>query len=146
MSETVVDYEDARCVVHRVVVGPVENNVYIVRCKETGDGLLIDAANEHDLLLELCSRLGVRRVVETHGHWDHIQAVEAVRDAGYDVAVASADAAMLPSYDQLLEDDAVLQSTAREDLAAMEKDYEEIAAESSAAGEGEGEGKAPEEA
>ena len=42
-------------------------------------------------------RLGVRRVLETHGHWDHIQAVPAVRDAGYDVGVTAADAGMLPS-------------------------------------------------
>jgi glyoxylase-like metal-dependent hydrolase (beta-lactamase superfamily II) len=50
----------------------------------------------------------VRQVVETHGHWDHIQAVEAVRDAGIDVAVTSADSGMLPSYDQILEDNSVL--------------------------------------
>jgi glyoxylase-like metal-dependent hydrolase (beta-lactamase superfamily II) len=109
MPETIVDYRDARVEVHRVVVGPVDNNVYIVRCRETGDALLIDAANEHDLLLDLCRSLGVRRVVETHGHWDHIQAVEAVRDAGFDVAVTEADAGMLPSYDQLLDDRSTLE-------------------------------------
>ena len=108
MAETVIDYEDTAVEVHRVVVGPFENNVYIMRCRQTGDSLLIDAANEHDLLLELCRDLNVRQVVETHGHWDHIQAVEAVRDAGIDVAVTRADAAMLPSYDQILEDESVL--------------------------------------
>jgi glyoxylase-like metal-dependent hydrolase (beta-lactamase superfamily II) len=109
MAETVIDYQDTAVEVHRVVVGPVENNVYIVRCRETGDSLLIDAANEHDLLLELCRDLNVGQVVETHGHWDHIQAVEAVRDAGIDVAVTLADAAMLPSYDQILEDESVVE-------------------------------------
>ena len=108
MADTVIDYQDTAVEVHRVVVGPVENNVYIVRCRETGDSLLIDAANEHDLLLELCRDLNVRQVVETHGHWDHIQAVEAVRDAGIDVAVTQADADMLPSYDQILEDESVV--------------------------------------
>lgn len=91
-----------------MVVGPVDNNVFVLRCKETGDALLIDAANEHEQLLELCETLGVRTVVETHGHWDHIQAVPAVRDAGYDVGVAAADADMLPSYDYLLDDEAVI--------------------------------------
>jgi glyoxylase-like metal-dependent hydrolase (beta-lactamase superfamily II) len=109
MTATILDYQDTAVEVHRLVVGPVDNNVYIVRCRSTGDSLLIDAANEHDRLLELCRSLGVRQVVETHGHWDHIQAVEAVRDAGIDVAVTSADAGMLPSYDQLLEDRAVLE-------------------------------------
>jgi glyoxylase-like metal-dependent hydrolase (beta-lactamase superfamily II) len=95
--------------IHRYVVGPIDNNVFVVRCKQTGDALLVDAANEHDLLLKQCRDLGVRQVVETHGHWDHIQAVPAVRDAGYEVAVAAADAAMLPAYDLILEDDALLE-------------------------------------
>ena len=109
MSATIIDYQDATVEVHRLVVGPMDNNVYIVRCASTGESVLIDAANEHDKLLELCTALDVRQVVETHGHWDHIQAVEAVRDAGIDVAVTAADAAMLPSYDQILEDQSVLE-------------------------------------
>jgi glyoxylase-like metal-dependent hydrolase (beta-lactamase superfamily II) len=103
-----VVWSDAGTEVHRTVVGPMDNNVYIVRCRETGDAVLVDAANEHDRLLEVCKELGVRSVVETHGHWDHIQAVPAMRDAGYDVAVTAADAGMLPSYDLLMEDDAVI--------------------------------------
>ena len=95
--------------IHAIVVGPVDNNVFVIRCTETGEAVLIDAANEHERLLELCARLGVRRVLETQGHWDHIQAVPAVRDAGYEVAVTAADAAMLPSYDLLLEDDSVIE-------------------------------------
>jgi glyoxylase-like metal-dependent hydrolase (beta-lactamase superfamily II) len=109
MSDTIIDFEDAAVEVHRVVVGPVDNNVYIVRCRQTGEAVLIDAANEHDRLLELCGALGVRSVVETHGHWDHIQAVEAVRDAGFEVAVTQADAGMLPSYDLILEDESTLE-------------------------------------
>jgi len=95
--------------VHKVVVGPYENNVFVVRCTETGDAVLLDAANEHERLLELCETLGVRTVLETHGHWDHIQAVPAVRDAGYEVGVTAEDAAMLDSYDYILEDDSVIE-------------------------------------
>jgi glyoxylase-like metal-dependent hydrolase (beta-lactamase superfamily II) len=102
-------FEDAQAEIHKLVVGPVDNNVFVLRCKQTGEAVLIDAANEHERLLELCSRLGVRRVLETHGHWDHIQAVPAVRDAGYDVGVTLDDAGMLPSYDFVLEDDSVLE-------------------------------------
>ena len=102
-------WHDSRVEVHRLVVGPVDNNVFVIRCRETGEAVLIDAANEHERLLELCQRLGVRTVLETHGHWDHIQAVEAVRDAGYDVGVGAADAAMLPSYDFILDDEAVIE-------------------------------------
>ncbi|HET9442495.1 MAG TPA: MBL fold metallo-hydrolase [Acidimicrobiales bacterium] len=102
-------YEDSAVEVHKLVVGPIDNNVFVLRCRETGEAVLIDAANEHERLLELCRGLGVRRVLETHGHWDHIQAVPAVRDAGYEVGVTGADASMLPSYDFVLEDDSVLQ-------------------------------------
>jgi glyoxylase-like metal-dependent hydrolase (beta-lactamase superfamily II) len=104
-----VHYQDEQVEIHKVVVGPYDNNVFVVRCRESGEALLIDAANEHEQLLELCQRLGVRKVVETHGHWDHIQAVPQLRDAGYEVAVRAEDAAMLPSYDLLLEDDALLE-------------------------------------
>ncbi len=102
-------FEDHQAEVHKLVVGPVDNNVFVLRCKRTGDAVLIDAANEHDRLLELCQRLGVRQVLETHGHWDHIQAVSAVRDAGYEVGVTAADAARLPSYDFVLEDASVVE-------------------------------------
>lgn len=106
---TTLHYDDEQAEIHEVVVGPMDNNVYVLRCRETGDAVLLDAANEHELLLDLCRDLGVRRVFETHGHWDHIQAVPAVRDAGYDVGVTAEDSAMLPSYDFVLEDESVLE-------------------------------------
>jgi glyoxylase-like metal-dependent hydrolase (beta-lactamase superfamily II) len=101
-------YEDNQAVIHKVVVGPYDNNVFVLRCKQTGEAVLLDAANEHELLLELCRDLGVRKVLETHGHFDHIQAVPAVRDAGYEVGVTAGDAGMLPSYDFVLEDETVI--------------------------------------
>jgi glyoxylase-like metal-dependent hydrolase (beta-lactamase superfamily II) len=100
-------WADSVAEVHRFVVGPIENNVYVIRCVQTGEATLIDAANEHDRLLRVATRLGVTSVLETHGHWDHIGAVEQVREAGIDVWVRDEDATMLPSYDHLLEDDIV---------------------------------------
>jgi len=102
-------YADEQAEIHKVVVGPMDNNVFVLRCTQTGEAVLIDAANEHERLLELCERLGVRKVLETHGHWDHIQAVPAVRDAGYDVGVTAEDAEMLDSYDFVLEDESVIE-------------------------------------
>lgn len=97
--------------VHRVVVGPYDNNVFVVRCRRTGGAVLIDAANEHEQLLELCRTLGVRRVLETHGHWDHIQAVPAMREAGYEVAVTALDAPKLADvgYDVFIDDADVIE-------------------------------------
>jgi len=101
-------YETSDVRIDKYVVGPFENNVFVVRDKGTGAALIVDAANEHDLLLEVSRATGVRRVLTTHGHWDHIQAVTALRDAGIEVGVASADAEMLPSYDFTIPDDDVL--------------------------------------
>jgi glyoxylase-like metal-dependent hydrolase (beta-lactamase superfamily II) len=98
-------YEDAAARIDKLVVGPFENNVFVLRCKGTGEAVLLDAANEHDLLLEVSKATGVRRVLTTHGHWDHIQAVEAMRDAGIDVGIAADDASMLPAYDFTIPDD-----------------------------------------
>lgn len=97
--------------VHKIVVGPFDNNVFIVRCRATGDAVLIDAANEHDILLDLARRLGVTQVLETHGHHDHIQAIPAMREAGYRVAVTALDAPMLGDlgYDAFLDHDEVIE-------------------------------------
>lgn len=102
-------YEDVDVRIDKIVVGPFENNVFVIRDKASGDAVLVDAANEHELLLEVSRATGVRRVLTTHGHWDHIQAVEALRDAGIDVGIATADAAMLPAYDFTIPDDDVIE-------------------------------------
>ena len=108
---TTLHWSNADVEVHKVVVGPFDNNVFVVRCRRNGDAVLIDAANEHELLLELCTSLGVRRVLETHGHWDHIQAVPAMREAGYEVAVTALDAPRLKDvgYDVFLDDAEVIE-------------------------------------
>jgi glyoxylase-like metal-dependent hydrolase (beta-lactamase superfamily II) len=111
IPSTTLHWTNADVEVHRVVVGSYDNNVFIVRCRRTGEAVLIDAANEHELLLELCQQLGVRRVLETHGHFDHIGAVSQLREAGYEVAVTALDAPMLKDvgYDVFLDDAEVIE-------------------------------------
>ena len=101
-------YQDVRVEITSVVVGPLDNNVFFVRDRATGESVLVDAADEAEQLLELSRRLGVRRVLTTHGHRDHIQAVPAMREAGYPVGVAAEDADRLPGHDFLLQDGAVV--------------------------------------
>jgi glyoxylase-like metal-dependent hydrolase (beta-lactamase superfamily II) len=98
-------YETSDVRIDKIVVGGYENNVFILRDKGTGEAVLIDAANEHDLLLQVSKATGVRRVLTTHGHFDHIQAVTQMRDAGLDVGIATEDAEMLPGYDFIIPDD-----------------------------------------
>jgi glyoxylase-like metal-dependent hydrolase (beta-lactamase superfamily II) len=102
-------FEDARIRLDKIMVGPWENNVFILRDKGSGEAILLDAANEHDLLIPVARAANVRRVLTTHGHFDHIQAVTAARDAGIDVGVASQDAAMLPGYDFVIGDGEVIE-------------------------------------
>lgn len=102
-------YETADARIDKLIVGPFDNDVYVVRCKQTGDAVLIDAANEHELLLEVSRTSGVRRVLTTHGHADHIGAVTQLRDAGIDIGIGEADAAMLPTYDFVINDEDVIE-------------------------------------
>ena len=108
---TTLHWHDTNVEVHKLVVGPYDNNVFVIRCRATGDAVLIDAANEHEKLLELCTQLGVRRVLETHGHWDHIQAIPAMREAGYEVAVTAAVAPRHKDvgYDVFIDDAEVIE-------------------------------------
>ena len=102
-------YENERVEVHSVVVGPLDTNVYIPRCRATGHAVLIDAADDAPQLVELCRTLGVTEVLETHGHFDHIAAVPGLRAAGYRVGIAPADAQRLDGHDFDLVDGDVIE-------------------------------------
>jgi glyoxylase-like metal-dependent hydrolase (beta-lactamase superfamily II) len=67
--------------ISKVAVGPMDNNAYLLRCRATGEQLLIDAANEPETLLHLIGADGIATVVTTHRHGDHWQALRAVVDA-----------------------------------------------------------------
>ncbi len=112
MAELV--YEDDRAEVHTLVAGRLDTNVYILRCRRTGVAALIDAADDADRLLGACRALGVTQVLETHGHWDHVQAVPALRAAGYPVLIAPADAAMIAGDDGPLDHGTVVEVGALE--------------------------------
>jgi glyoxylase-like metal-dependent hydrolase (beta-lactamase superfamily II) len=80
-------------------VGPMDNNAYLVTCSETGETLLIDAANDADVLIDLVQRYApkVSLIVTSHQHFDHWQALEAVATAtGAPTACHEVDAEPLP--------------------------------------------------
>jgi glyoxylase-like metal-dependent hydrolase (beta-lactamase superfamily II) len=62
----------------KVSVGPMDNNAYLLRCRATGEQLLIDAANDAGRLLALVGDAGLATVVTTHQHMDHWVALEEV--------------------------------------------------------------------
>lgn len=62
-------------------VGPMDNIAYLLRCTTTGEQVMIDAANDADRLLDLVGDGGLARVVTTHRHGDHWQALAEVVSA-----------------------------------------------------------------
>ncbi|WP_066368032.1 MBL fold metallo-hydrolase [Herbidospora mongoliensis] len=81
----------------KMEVGDFGNNAYLIRCRETGDGMLIDAAAEPGRILELIGRQPISVIVTTHQHGDHWGALEEVAKAtGATVVAGREDAAALP--------------------------------------------------
>jgi glyoxylase-like metal-dependent hydrolase (beta-lactamase superfamily II) len=83
--------------ISKVAVGDMNNNAYLLRCALTGEQVLVDAANEADTLLELVGDGGLARVVTTHRHADHWQALaEVVESTGAETVAGERDADELP--------------------------------------------------
>jgi glyoxylase-like metal-dependent hydrolase (beta-lactamase superfamily II) len=83
----------------KVSVGQMDNNAYLVSCSATGETLLIDAANDPEILLELIERFAPKLslIVTSHQHWDHVQALEEVaKVTGAPTAAHQLDAEPLP--------------------------------------------------
>ncbi|TXL63177.1 MBL fold metallo-hydrolase [Aeromicrobium terrae] len=84
-------------VITKVAVGEMSNNAYLLRCALTDEQALIDAAAEPDRLLELIGGGGIARVVTTHWHPDHWQALADVVDAtGAETVASGIDAEHIP--------------------------------------------------
>ncbi|TFV55933.1 MBL fold metallo-hydrolase [Mycobacterium sp. PS03-16] len=90
----------------KVSVGPMDNNAYLVTCSRTGQTLLIDAANDADVLVDLAREHAptVTLILTTHQHFDHWQALAALAEAtGAPTAAHRLDADPLPvTPDRLL--------------------------------------------
>lgn len=87
-------------------VGPMDNNAYLVTCSQTGQTLLVDAANDADVLLDLIRQHAptLALIVTTHQHQDHwVALAEVVKATGAPTAAHTLDAQALPvTPDRLL--------------------------------------------
>ncbi|MFI8432261.1 MBL fold metallo-hydrolase [Streptomyces sp. NPDC079020] len=92
--------------ISKVAVGRMNNNAYLLRCRATGEQLLIDAAAEAGTLLGLIGDDGIASVVTTHQHGDHWQALaEVVAATGARTYAGRYDAEGIPvPTDVLVED------------------------------------------
>ncbi len=73
--ETVLETRDF--VVLRSVVGTLDNNAYLLGSPDEGIAVLIDAADDTDILLDMAGGWEIEAVLTTHGHADHVAAADA---------------------------------------------------------------------
>ncbi|GAA3824835.1 MBL fold metallo-hydrolase [Sphaerisporangium flaviroseum] len=83
--------------ISKIEVGDFGNNAYLLRCRETGDGVLIDAAADGPRLLDLIGDQPISKIVTTHRHRDHWMALaEVAKVTGAETVAHPLDAPELP--------------------------------------------------
>lgn len=79
--------------VDSLALGPVSANTYIITDDATGETAVIDAGACTDELLDKLNGKNVRYILLTHGHYDHILGVPALKaHTGAEVLIHKADA------------------------------------------------------
>src|SRR5215218_8802772 len=91
--------------IRRISVSEMDNNVYLLTARSSGEQLLIDAADDLPAIQKLLAdsaadsavppRLAL--IATTHQHWDHVRALPALVEAtGARTAAGTDDAPALP--------------------------------------------------
>ena len=70
-------------VIKKLVVGPLENNCFIVADEKIKECIVIDPGDEPDRILDLIKEndFQVKYIVCTHAHFDHIAAISEIKEA-----------------------------------------------------------------
>jgi glyoxylase-like metal-dependent hydrolase (beta-lactamase superfamily II) len=87
-----------RIVVHQMSVGPLQVNCFIVACRSSGEAAVIDPGEEGERILRLADKEGLRisKVINTHGHFDHIGANQyVVEKTGAELLIHADDLPLL---------------------------------------------------
>ena len=107
-------------IVERLVVGPFQENCYVIGDEESGTGALIDPGDEATRIALAVEQtgLGIAQIIVTHAHIDHVRAIAPLIDE-YSCPVLmhqEAEAMMMgfrfgkvPSVDRYIGDDEVLE-------------------------------------
>src|SRR5699024_10029975 len=104
--------------VRRVFVSEMNNAVYLITSKTSGEQMLIDAADDVETLRALlregagdaadsgdAEQGGLRWILTTHAHWDHTRATaELAAETGAEVAIGRDDARQLFAERQVTAD------------------------------------------
>ena len=69
-----------------IVVGPLGVNCFILGCPETSQAVVVDPGDEVGRIMAQVKQRGlsVTAVINTHGHFDHILAAQAVKETPHD--------------------------------------------------------------
>ena len=84
----------------RLVVGPLQVNCFILADEKTKDAVVIDPGDDAQDILKIIrdKDLKVRYIVNTHGHFDHVGANKAIKDAtGAELLIHEGDAPVMAS-------------------------------------------------
>jgi glyoxylase-like metal-dependent hydrolase (beta-lactamase superfamily II) len=83
--------------VTKIAVGPMDNNVYLLRCAATGSTLIVDAPAPHQAIVDEVRDGTPIAIVMTHGHHDHVAGLKALAgELGVPVLCHADDASLLP--------------------------------------------------
>ncbi len=73
-------YEGDDLIIRKVGVGDMGNNVYVLECRRTHDALIVDGCFEPDTILAGAKGANVVGIIQTHGHFDHVQALPELKE------------------------------------------------------------------
>ena len=62
-------------------VGPWPMNTYVVVCEDTNTSAIIDPGSDPEKILALTEGTQVDKILLTHGHFDHVQALAQVKES-----------------------------------------------------------------
>ena len=82
----------------RLVVGPLQVNCFILADEKTKEAVVIDPGDDAQEILKIVKERGftVKYLVSTHGHFDHVGANQALKDAtGAELLIHEGDAQLM---------------------------------------------------
>ncbi len=86
-----------------LIVGLLEVNCYVLGDEETKEAVVIDPGGDEDEIMEVLKHhdLKLKYVIDTHGHFDHVDANQPLKDAtGAQIAIHELDAPALSQPSQ----------------------------------------------
>lgn len=91
--------------INKIVVGGLENNCYVIESESIG--IIIDPGDEADKIIEAARGLDIKIILATHRHFDHINALQPVKQAvKAEAAIHSSD--WVSGFDIKLDDEQVI--------------------------------------